>query len=137
MKRRHSDSYHSLIWFNDRHNVCVKTGAKILCGLGPFFLTRADFWQLFWKNGKIYPKTFCGRLISEKVYVLETPWDSLPVNPKTLPKRSNISSLHTVRGPIKLPWLKLHFAVKIEISKCTLISKWWKIFEKSVKFDKF
>ena len=48
--------------------------------LGPFYLTRANFSQFSRKNGSRYPKTFCGRLISEKFHVLKTPWNSLPVN---------------------------------------------------------
>ena len=46
------------------------------------FLTRADFRQFSRKNGERYLETFCGRLISAKFYVLKTPWNSLPVNPK-------------------------------------------------------
>ena len=48
--------------------------------LRSIFLMRVKVWQLFWKNGKWYLKTFCGRLISKKFYVLKTPWKSFPVN---------------------------------------------------------
>ena len=48
--------------------------------LGPFFLTGIDFSQFSRKNGNRYAKTFCGRMISKKFYVLKTPWKLLPVN---------------------------------------------------------